>query len=354
MKDKAPLNSVSFQVLQGAEASLPAEVQKWSRSKVQPGAVGAPQAPDAVVQLNMADTPARELAKGNITCPAVADRAAADLVAREARGKEVMARMLGEGRVPARVEKKVLRAVQSLRLSLAPKPEAFRSLEADRDILDTPADTLSISPELTFALLGAVAKAYWPEFDWCFYASFSTAVQVAFETGGAAGLPHAASVYSRALKKVEQGADEARMATTLSYTLITPEQEQKFTKWAQEGRDRGIEIQRAINAGAKNSVRGAGAAEGQGGKKGVGEEKAKVTGVIATHISPAGRLCDVPTGPTQVRAWQLKFGNDACFWYNVTGKCTPTGSAITCTRAHNLVPKPDLEAFVTEQGGKLL
>jgi hypothetical protein len=66
MKDKAPLNSVSFQVLQGAEASLPVEVQRWSRSKVQPGADGAPQAPDAVVQLNMADTPARELAKGNI------------------------------------------------------------------------------------------------------------------------------------------------------------------------------------------------------------------------------------------------------------------------------------------------
>ena len=267
MKDKAPLNSVSFQVLQGAEASLPAEVQKWSRSKVQPGAVGAPQAPDAVVQLNMADTPARELAKGNITCPAVADRAAADLVAREARGKEVMNRMLGEGRVPGRVTKKVLRAVQSLRLTLAPRPEAFRGLEADRDILDTPADTLSISPELTFTLLGAVAQAYWPEFDWSFYSTLSTAVQVAFETGGAAGLPHAAGVYTRALKKVEQGADEARMATTLPTTLISKEQEQKFATWAQEGRDRGLEIQRAINAGAyagQGKRRGRGLERGQG------------------------------------------------------------------------------------------
>jgi hypothetical protein len=302
----------------------------------------------------MADTPARELAKGNITCPAVADRAAADLVAREVRGKEVMARMLGEGRVPSRVEKKVLRAVQSLRLSLAPKPDAFRSLEADRDILDTAADTLSISPELTFALLGAVAKAYWPEFDWCFYASFSTAVQVAFETGGAAGLPHAASVYSRALKKVEQGADEARMATTLSYTLITPEQEQKFTKWAQEGRDRGIEIQRAINAGATNSVRGAGAAEGQGGKKGVGEALGKGSSVVSTLVSPAGRRCDLPTGPVQVKAWQLKFGLESCFWFNVMGKCTPSGGNASCTRSHALLPKPELEAFVVEQGGKML
>ena len=142
------------------------------------------------------------------------------------------------------------------------------------------------------------------------------------------------------------------MATTLptTGTLITKEQEQKFATWAREERDRGLEIQRAINAGAKSSVRGAGATEGQGTKKGAGETVGKVAPVISTHVSPAGRRCDVPTGPVQVKAWQTKFGSDACFWYNVSGKCSGTA----CTRSHTLIPKPELEAFVTEQGGKLL
>ena len=352
MKDKAPLNSVSFQELQGDVASLPAEVRKWARSGLQPGEKGAPQAPSPIVQLNMADAPARELAKGNIACPAVADRASADLAAREKRGREVIERLLGEGLAPGRVVKKVLRAVQSLRLTLSPRPEAFQGLEADRDVLDNSGESLSISPELTFTILGEVAKAYWPEFDWNFYSTFRTTVQMAFETGGAAGRPHAAKVYTRALKQVELGADAARMASTLTRTLVSQEEESKFVKWAREGRDQGRAIDVAIAASSLGSTRRKAAEEGAGKGAGAGAGKGGVAATISTHVSPAGRRCDVATGPEQVKSWLQKF-QKLCFWYNISGKCTPSGTN-TCTRTHTVAPKPEFDAWVEANGGTLV
>ena len=66
------------------------------------------------------------------------------------------------------------------------------------------------------------------------------------------------------------------MATTLPTTLITKEQEQKFATWAQEGRDRGLEIQRATKAGAKSSVRARqGQRRGRGLERGQGKPEGR-------------------------------------------------------------------------------
>ena len=345
----ARVNLVSFREMRQRDPR--ASVAAWSRSETLPGTTDAPAPPTEAIQFMMADEVSRATAKGEIVSPEVRERVDLELGTREELARQVLGEALPHA--PKQLRKKLLLAVQALRLTEAPRPPAFARVVGEPDYFGTKTEEAALSPERVFGLVLNMAAAFWSEFDWSFVGDLRHELLETTQGGGKLAVKLAEALYSKAMRQIQAGADLARLApaseTLQGRRLMTAAQ---VTKWLRHARDERrtslVQDERVRAHTAELAAEIAllrrqtgGAQDGSGGKG--------VAGDGAAHKSPAGqRATGVALSPAARTAFRLKFGGK-CMYYIVTGAC----SNVRCPDLHEPVAEEALKEWVVAQGGRM-
>ena len=342
----ARANLGSFAEVRARDAELGGDMRRWSAAPQPPGSTGAPELPTPAFQLLLADEVSRTQLLGEVAVPAVRERLAAEQAARAEAAVEVLRE--GLPHAPRLLRKKLLAAVQALRLPDAPKPPAFARVEGEPDDFGakTQAKPVSLSNERVFGLILRMAAAFWPELDWTFAGDFRHQLG---EMAGAGSLAASlsAELYRKAFAAVAEGADAARHAPASERlqgrSLVSVAKVAEIVQWAKRERvaalrgDERVAIQCA-HLEASLAATGTGQPGGPKGAAG---------GAGSAHVSPAGaRVTGFELSNANRTSFRLKFGT--CMFYNSTGTCR----SASCTDAHELAPWPELLQWATTVGGR--
>lgn len=342
----ARANLGSFAEVRARDAELGGAMRGWSTAPQPPGSAGAPELPTPAFQLLLADEVSRTQLLGEVAVPAVRERLAAELAARAEAAVEVLRE--GLPHAPRLLRKKLLAAVQALRLPDAPKPPAFARVEGEPDDFGakTVAKPVSLSNERVFGLILRMAAAFWPEFDWTFTGDFRHQLG---EMAGAGSLAASlsAELYRKAFTAIAKGADAARHAPASERlqgrSLVSAAKVKEIVQWAKQERVaalRGDERVAIQCAHLEASLAAAGKGQPGGPIVAAG-------GAGGAHISPAGaRVLDLNLNNATRVSFRQRFGK--CMFYNVTGSCKSSA----CSDAHELVQEAALLQWAATLGGR--